>query len=110
MIRTDRLYVDHDYVYAWSERNQRIERWTNIPLIKMRTCCESIKTSVNYRNQYLFNCASFCRLTTSSTCGSGNIGTGGGLATAAAERSMLRTPALRYADRLMEMDEDEIMT
>ena len=35
---------------------------------------------------------------------------GGGLATAAAERSMLRTPALRYADRLMEMDEDEIMT
>ena len=26
VIRTDRLYVDHDYVYAWSERNQRIER------------------------------------------------------------------------------------
>ena len=76
----------------------------------MITCCESIKTSVNYRNQYLVNYASFCRLTTSSTCGSGNIGTGGGLATAAAERSMLRTPALRYADRLMEMDEDEIMT
>ena len=27
VIRTDRLYVDHDYVYAWSERNQRIERY-----------------------------------------------------------------------------------
>ena len=33
---------------------------------------------------------------------------GGGLAAAAAERSMLRTPASRYADTLMEMDEDEI--
>ena len=26
VIRTDRLYVDNDYVYAWSEKNQRIER------------------------------------------------------------------------------------
>ena len=33
----------------------------------------------------------------------------GGLATAAAERSMLRTPASRYADTLMEMDEDEVL-
>ena len=35
---------------------------------------------------------------------------GGGLAAAAAERSMLRTPASRYADTLMEMDEDEIIS
>lgn len=25
-IRTDRLYVDKDHVYAWNEKNQRIER------------------------------------------------------------------------------------
>ena len=48
------------------------------------------------------------RLITSSSCGTGGGGMGGGLATAAAERSMLRTPASRYADTLMEMDEDEI--
>jgi hypothetical protein len=33
----------------------------------------------------------------------------GGLSSAAVDRS-IRTPALRYADTLMEMDEDEIMT
>ena len=49
-------------------------------------------------------------MTTSSTCGSGAAGAGGGLAAAAAERSMLRTPASRYADTLMEMDEDEIIS
>ena len=50
------------------------------------------------------------RLITSSTCGSGGgAHLSGGLATAAAERSMLRTPASRYADTLMEMDEDDIL-
>ena len=54
---------------------------------------------------YLFT---FERLTTSSSCGTGGGGMGGGLAAAAADRSTLRTPASRYADTLMEMDEDEL--
>ena len=104
VIRTDRLYVDHDYVYAWSERNQRIER-----LVFDRLCDIVAISNIGLEFFHITNIF-YSRLITSSTCGSGGgAHLSGGLATAAAERSMLRTPASRYADTLMEMDEDDIL-
>ena len=99
--------MDHDYVYAWSERNQRIER------LVFDRLCDILAIATNYSiGLEFFHITNifYSRLITSSTCGSGGgAHLSGGLATAAAERSMLRTPASRYADTLMEMDEDDIL-